>query len=97
MKTNAYEIIRKPIITEKSMAGVANKVYTFEVSKNSNKTHVKLAVEELFDVNVAKVNIINTKKKPKRVGKYAGYKSGYRKAIVTLTENSKGIEGFEGK
>ena len=95
MKTNAYEIIRKPIITEKSMSGVANKVYTFEVAKNSNKTHVKLAVEELFDVNVAKVNIINTKKKPKRVGKYSGYRSGYRKAIVTLTSDSKGIEAFE--
>lgn len=95
MKTNAYEIIRRPIITEKSMSGLDNKVYTFEVSKTANKTHIKLALEELFDVEVAKVNVINTKKKPKRVGKYSGYRSGYRKAIVTLKETSKEITAFE--
>ncbi len=95
MKTNAYEIIRRPIITEKSMMGLDSKVYTFEVAKNTNKTHIKLALEELFDVEVAKVNVINTKKKPKRVGRYEGYRSGYRKAIVTLKEGSKEITAFE--
>lgn len=95
MKTNAYEIIIRPIMTEKSLAGTENKVYTFEVAKNANKTHVKLAIEELFNVEVAKVNIANTKKKPKRLGKYSGFKSGYRKAIVTLKADSATISAFE--
>lgn len=94
-RTNAYEIIIKPIMTEKSLKGTEQKVYTFEVAKGANKTHVKLAIEELFDVQVAKVNIANTKKKPKRVGKYAGYRSGYRKAIVTLKPESNTISAFE--
>ena len=95
MKTQAYDIILRPIITEKSMLGIENKVYTFEVAKGANKTHIKLAIEELFDVEVEKVNVINAKPRPRRVGRHAGYKSGFRKAIVTLKESSKEITAFE--
>ena len=68
MKTNAYEILKRPIITEKSMSVLEDKVYTFEVDKSANKTHIKLAIEELFDVKVERVNIINAKPRPRRVG-----------------------------
>ena len=95
MKTNAYEILKRPIITEKSMSVLEDKVYTFEVDKGANKTHIKLAVEELFDVKVERVNIINAKPRPRRVGKYAGYKSSFKKAIVKLTKDSKEITTFE--
>ena len=95
MKTNVYEILKRPIITEKSMSNIDAKVYTFEVEKTANKTHIKLAIEELFDVKVEKVNIINAKPRPRRVGKYAGYKSGFKKAIVYLTKESNEITTFE--
>ena len=95
MKTNAYEILKRPIITEKSMSVLEDKVYTFEVDKTANKTHIKLAIEELFDVKVERVNIINAKPRPRRVGKYAGYKSSFKKAIVKLTKDSKEITTFE--
>ena len=95
MKTNAYEILKRPIITEKSMSVLEDKVYTFEVDKTANKTHIKLAIEELFDVKVERVNIINAKPRPRRVGKYAGYKSAFKKAIVKLTKDSKEITTFE--
>lgn len=95
MKTNAYEIIKRPIITEKSMSNVENKVYTFEVDKKANKTHIKLAIEELYDVKVEKVNVVNAKPRPRRVGKYAGYKSAFKKAIVTLKADSNEITSFE--
>ncbi|MGL4589494.1 MAG: 50S ribosomal protein L23 [Mycoplasmatales bacterium] len=91
----AYEIIKRPIITEKALKDVENKVYVFEVEKGVNKTHVKEAIESLYEVQVAKVNVQNTKAKPKRVGKYAGYRSGYRKATVTLKKDSKPISAFE--
>lgn len=95
MKTNAYEIIKRPIITEKSAAETENKTYTFEVSKKANKTHIKAAIEELYGVEVAGVRTINTKRKPKTVGKYKGYRSGFKKAIVKLTKDSKAIDSFE--
>ena len=95
MKTNAYEILKRPIITEKSMSVLEDKVYTFEVDKSANKTHIKLAIEELFDVKVERVNIINAKPRPRRVGKYAGYKSSFKKAIVKFTKDSKEITTFE--
>ncbi len=95
MRTNAYEIIKRPIITEKSASQIENKVYTFEVDKNANKTHIKLAIEELFDVQVEKVNVVNAKPRPRRVGKYAGYKKAFKKAIVTLKADSKEITSFE--
>ncbi len=95
MRTNAYEIIKRPIITEKSMAGIENKVYTFEVAKDANKTHIKLAIEDLFGVEVAKVNVVNAKPRPRRVGRHAGYKSAFKKAVVTLKADSKEITSFE--
>ena len=94
MKT-AHDIIRRPIITEDSMARLANKAYTFEVASTSNKIEIKKAVEELFGVKVAKVNTISMKSKSKRVGYHVGETSEWKKAIVTLKEDSKTIEFFD--
>ena len=94
---NAYDIIRKPVITEQSMADVADKKYVFEVAINANKTEIKAAVEEIFGVEVAKVNTIRMQGKAKRTGAYPmGRRAAYKKAIVTLTADSKTIEFFEG-
>ena len=94
---NAYDIIRRPVITEQSMADVADKKYVFEVAINANKTEIKAAVEEIFGVEVAKVNTIRMQGKVKRNGAYpAGKRADYKKAIVTLTADSKTIEFFEG-
>ena len=90
------DIIVRPLITEKSMDGVANKVYTFEVQKNATKAEVALAVETMFKkTKVVKVNIINMKKKPKRYGIHFGYTSEWKKAVVTLSEDSAPIAFFE--
>lgn len=89
------DIIVRPLITEKSMDGVSSKVYTFEVAKDATKPEIAKAVEEMFGVKVAKVNVINMKKKPKRVGYHMGYTSEWKKAIVTLTEDSKSIAFFD--
>ena len=89
------DIIIRPLITEKSMDGVASKVYTFEVAKHATKPEIAKAVEEMFGVKVAKVNVINMKKKPKRVGYHMGYTGEWKKAIVTLTEDSKTIAFFD--
>ena len=94
---NVYDIIRKPIITEQSMEAVADKKYVFMVDVNSNKTEIKAAVEEIFGVKVAKVNTVRMQGKVKRTGSYpAGRRAEYKKAIVTLTADSKTIEFFEG-
>ncbi|MBP3659873.1 MAG: 50S ribosomal protein L23 [Oscillospiraceae bacterium] len=94
---NAYDIIRKPIITEQSMADVADKKYVFEVAMAANKTEIKAAVETVFGVKVAKVNTAIVGGKVKRTGAYpAGKRSDYKKAVVTLTADSKTIELFEG-
>ena len=95
MKT-AQDIIVRPIITEDSMARIADKTYTFEVMKSATKPEIAAAIEELFKVQVADVNTINMKKKPRRVGVHAGYKKAWKKAIVTLTADSKTIEFFDG-
>ena len=95
MKT-VYDIILKPIITEASMDGARNKKYTFKVASDATKPEIAKAVEELFKVDVKCVNTINMKKKPKRLGVHAGYTSEWKKAIVTLKPESKGIEFFEG-
>ena len=92
----AQDIILKPIITEKSMDGIANKRYTFKVAVNATKPEIAKAVEELFGVKVAKVNTINMKKKPKRMGYHFGYTAEWKKAIVTLDASSKEIEFFNG-
>ena len=94
---NAYDVIVRPVITEQSMAGVADKKYVFMVAIDSNKTEIKAAVEEIFGVKVAKVNTIRTMGKMKRTGAYPmGRRSAYKKAVVTLTADSKTIEFFEG-
>ena len=94
---NAYDIIRKPVITEQSMEGVADKKYVFHVAINATKTEIKAAVEEIFGVKVTKVNTIRMQGKVKRVGANpAGKRADYKKAVVTLTADSKTIEFFEG-
>ena len=92
----AQDIIIKPIITEQSMMGVAFKKYTFKVASDANKVEIAKAVEELFDVKVAKVNTINVSGKMRRYGRFEGYKASWKKAIVTLTADSKTIEFFDG-
>ena len=94
---NVYDIIRRPVITEQSMEGVADKKYVFMVDVDSNKTEIKAAVEAVFGVKVAKVNTIRMQGKLKRTGADpAGKRADYKKAIVTLTADSKTIEFFEG-
>ena len=95
MKT-PYDVILKPVISEKSMDDAQAKKYTFKVATDANKTEVKLAVEEIFGVEVAKVNIMNVNGKLKRMGRNVGMTVASKKAIVTLTENSKEIEFFQG-
>ncbi len=92
---SAQDIILKPLLSEKSYDGIANKRYTFIVAKKANKTEIKLAVESLFDVKVDKVNTSNVRGKMKRMGKTQGMTPSYKKAIVTLKDSSKGIEFFE--
>ena len=94
---NVYDIIRRPVITEQSMAGVADNKYVFMVDINANKTEIKEAVEAVFGVKVAKVNTVRMQGKVKRVGANpAGKRADYKKAVVTLTADSKTIELFEG-
>ena len=90
------EIIIKPVITEASMDRMANKTYTFKVAKNATKPEIAEAVEKMFGVEVACVRTINMKKKPKRVRYQIGYTSEWKKAIVTLTADSKTIAFFDG-
>ena len=92
----AQDIILAPVITEKATDGLASKKYTFKVATDANKAEIAAAVEELFGVKVAAVNTINMKKKPKRVGFHAGYTAAWKKAIVTLTADSKTIAFFDG-
>ena len=90
------DIIIKPIITEASMDRLSDKKYTFKVDSKATKPEIAKAVEEMFGVKVATVNTINMKKKPKRLGVHFGYTSDWKKAIVTLTADSKSIEFFDG-
>jgi large subunit ribosomal protein L23 len=94
--TTPYDLIIKPVISEKSMDDVKEKKYTFKVAVNANKTQVKHAIEEIFGVQVDKVNIMNCKGKLKKVGKHVGRRASSKKAIVKLTAKSKEIEFFEG-
>ena len=94
---NVYDIIRRPVITEQSMEAVADKKYVFMVDVETNKTEIKAAVEQIFGVKVAKINTVRMQGKVKRTGAYpAGKRAEYKKAIVTLTADSKTIEFFEG-
>ena len=80
----AYDVILKPVITETSMDDAQNKKYTFKVAVDANKTQVKLAVEEIFGVEVEKVNIMNVNGKMKRMGRFIGRTAASKKAIVTI-------------
>jgi len=91
-----YDVIIKPVISEKSMDDAKNKKYTFKVATGANKTQVKIAVEEIFGVEVDKVNIMNVKGKLKKVGKHVGRRANSKKAIIKLTVKSKEIEFFQG-
>ena len=91
----AEDIIIKPVLTEKGFAEVADKKYAFIVKKDANKTEIKIAVEKLFGVKVANVNTVNCKGKLKRMGRNEGYRPDWKKAIVTVTEDSKTIEFFD--
>ena len=96
MKKLAHDIILKPIITEESMMGTAFKKYTFKVAKDANKAEIKAAIEEVFGVKVAKVNTMNCKGHLRRYGRFQGYTPSWKKAIVTLTEESDTIDFFDG-
>lgn len=95
MKT-AYDIILRPVISEESMDQATNKKYTFKVDRKSNKTEIKKAVEKVFGVKVKGVNTSIVKGKEKRQGRSVGMTSEWKKAIVTLTPDSKEIQFFEG-
>ncbi|MBO6230387.1 MAG: 50S ribosomal protein L23 [Ruminiclostridium sp.] len=96
MERTAQDIIVRPIITENSMEGLADRKYTFKVANFANKIEIKKAVEQLFGVKVEKVNTISVKGKKKRMGRSEGYTSDWKKAVVTLTADSKTIEFFDG-
>ena len=91
-----HDIIVKPVVTEQSMNNIAEGKYTFVVDKKANKTEIKNALEQIFGVKVEKVNTINMEGKVKRQGVHVGRRANWKKAIVTLTKDSKGIEFFEG-
>jgi large subunit ribosomal protein L23 len=91
-----YDIIRRPIVTEKSMASMSEKKYTFVVDIHANKVMIKRAVEDVFGVKVEDVKTARFIGKTKRVGVHVGKRPDYKKAIVKLAENSKSIEFFEG-
>ena len=92
-----YEVIKRPIITEKSMGMLDENKYTFEVDKNANKPEIKAAIEEIFDgVKVKKVRTMNYEGKKVRTRHGIGKKADWKKAVVTLTEDSAEIEYFEG-
>ena len=92
----AYDIIIKPVVTESSMEAMEQKRYTFKVDPKANKSEIKKAIETIFGVKVKKVNTMNITGKKKRMGANVGKRSDWKKAIVTLTEDSKEIEFFEG-
>ena len=93
---NARDIIIAPVITEKSVLAMSDKKYTFRVADGANKIEIAKAVTEIFGVKVAKVNTISMKGKKRRMGRFEGYTSDWKKAVVTLTEDSKTIEFFDG-
>lgn len=94
--STARDIILAPVITEKAVSVLPEKKYTFRVKKDANKVAIAQAVEEIFGVKVAKVNTISMKGRLRRMGRHEGYTSDWKKAIVTLTEDSKTIEFFDG-
>lgn len=93
---DARDVIKRPVITERSTEMMEDKKYTFEVDPRANKTQIKNAIEEIFGVKVKKVNTMNYKGKFRRFGRYSGYRPNRKKAIVQLTPDSKEIDFFEG-
>ena len=93
---DVHDIIKRPVITERSTEQMVDKKYTFIVDRKSNKSEIKRAVEEIFGVKVAKINTMNYKGKQKRFGRYTGFTAQRKKAIVTLTPDSKELEFYEG-
>ena len=93
---NVYDVIIRPIVTERSMSYLADKKYTFEVATDANKIEIKKAVEDIFKVKVKSVSTINYDGKFKRQGRSEGRTAKWKKAIVTLTGDSKTIEFFDG-
>ena len=92
----AHDIIIAPVITEKSMSGIADKKYTFKVAKTAGKVEIANAVEEVFGVKVQKVNTISVRGQERRRGRFVGYTASWKKAVVTLKADSKPIEFFDG-
>lgn len=92
---NAYDIIKKPVLTEKSYEGIPAKKYVFIVDERADKSRIKAAVEQIFGVTVEKVNVVNVRGKYKRQGRTEGYTSSFKKAYVKLTADSKAMEFFE--
>jgi len=92
---NPRDIIKRPVITEKTSELMAVNKYVFEVDLRSNKTEIKDAIETIFGVKVKNINTIKMPAKPKRYGRYSGFTSVWKKAIITLKEDSKTIEMFE--
>ncbi len=94
---SAYDVIRRPVITEQSMSDTEMKKYVFEVARDATKIDIAKAVEEVFGVKVVKVNTMHVTGKLKRTGRYpAGRRPSWKKAVVTLSDASKSIEFFEG-
>ena len=93
---NVYDLIIRPVLTEKSYASIADKKYVFEVAVNANKTEIKAAIEEIFGVKVESVNTLRVEGKMKRQGRTQGRTPEIKKAYVTLKKDSKAIEFFEG-
>lgn len=93
---DARDVIKRPVITERSTELMVDKKYTFVVDRRANKSEVKRAVEEIFGVKVAKVNTMNYDGKFKRFGRFTGLTPKRKKAIVTLTPESKDLEFYEG-
>jgi large subunit ribosomal protein L23 len=92
---NAHQIILRPLITEKNTNLMVYNKYSFEVDRNANKTQIKRAIEEIFQVSVTKVHTMNMRGKMRRRGMRFGYTADWKKAIVTLAEGDR-IELFEG-
>lgn len=92
---NPRDIIKRPVITERTSEMMNGLKYVFEVDKRSNKTEIKLAIEAIFKVKVTGVNTMVVPAKPKRYGRYSGYTTEWKKAIVTLSQDSKPLEFFE--
>lgn len=92
---NSYDIIIKPVLTEKAYAGIQEKRYIFKVAKTATKNQIRAAIEEVFGVKVAKINTVRYDGKVKRMGRNEGLTPSFKKAYVTLTADSKAIEFFE--